>query len=386
MTPSRGSNMAGNYGPSRTAGYGRNAANGGYDSNRPPSAQRNDFGGRTALNCGSFNSNRPTSNNGAYGSSRTGFSDANRPGGRTMTTSYAPSMRGGPSVGRGIQRVGSEGFQADRPPSARTMPERATGGGASFGGNRGVSNMALAGKNRSGMNFGPSRFGNAGLMAHYNSGGGLTNTSLGSFGGGRSFSGGSFGGGGSRFGNSGGGFGRSGYGNNWNSGGYGHGGYGHGGYGHGGYGHYGYGHYGYGHGWGYGRGWGYGHGWGYGGGWGYGWGPGWGYGWGGWGGDGWWLLDDLFGLALNATSYALYPWNSFATIGADLIGDGVQALGNLDDNNNYGGGYGDQGSYGVYSNDSGYYDNSNYTYPPYRQPYQPLCGTDYSAENPGCVQ
>jgi hypothetical protein len=65
-----------------------------------------------------------------------------------------------------------------------------------------------------------------------------------------------------------------------------------------------------------------------------------------------------------------------------LIGDGVQALGNLDNNNNnYGGNYGDQGSYGVYQNDP-YYDNSNYTYPP----YQPLCGTEDSADNPGCVQ
>ncbi|MBV9888380.1 MAG: hypothetical protein JO119_17700, partial [Acidobacteria bacterium] len=145
---------------------------------------------------------------------------------------------------------------------------------------------------------------------------------------------------------------------------------------HGGYGH-GYGRWGYGHGWGYGRGWGYGHGWGY------GWGPGWG--WGGWGGDGWWLLDDLFGLALNVTSFALNPWTPFATLGADLIGDGVQALGNLD-SNNYGGDYGDQGSYGVYADDPGYYYNSDYTYPPYRQPYQPLCGTAYSAENPGCFQ
>ena len=146
----------------------------------------------------------------------------------------------------------------------------------------------------------------------------------------------------------------------------------------GGGGHYGYGRgYGYGHGWAYGRGWGYGHGWGY------GWGPGWGWGWGG----GWGFLDDLFGLALNATTYALNPWSPFATLGADLIGDGVQALGNLDNNNNnYGGNYGDQGSYGVYQNDPSYYDNSNYTYPPYRQPYQPLCGTEDSADNPGCVQ
>ena len=76
----------------------------------------------------------------------------------------------------------------------------------------------------------------------------------------------------------------------------------------------------------------------------------------------------MFGLALNFSSLALNPWTPFATLGADLIGDGVQALGNLDNNNNnnYGGNYGgDQGTYGVYANDPGYYDNSNYTYPPY---------------------
>jgi hypothetical protein len=94
------------------------------------------------------------------------------------------------------------------------------------------------------------------------------------------------------------------------------------------------------------------------------------------------------GLGLN-------PWSPFTTLEADLLGDGVQALGNLDNNNNnyggdsgnYGGDYSDQGSYGGgYSSDPGYYDNSGYTYPPYRQQYQPLCGTDASSENPGCVQ
>jgi hypothetical protein len=173
-----------------------------------------------------------------------------------------------------------------------------------------------------------------------------------------SFSGRSFSSNGSRFGSSG-GFGRSGFqsagmGRSWN----------------GGYGHHGYG--------GYGR-------YGYGRGWGYGWGPGWGWGWGG----GWGFLDDLFGLALNFSSLALNPWSPFATLGADLIGDGVQALGNLDNNNNSYGGYnngGDQGSYGVYPNDPGSYNNSGYAYPPYRQPYQPLCGTDDSPDNPGCVQ
>jgi len=278
-----------------------------------------------------------------------------------MTASYGSTMRGGPSVGHGVQHAGSEAFQSDRPPSARTAPARSSYASNSATGNRGATNIRLAGTNRSGMGSGPSRFGNAGLFAHTDIGGGsFANAGLAGFGHGNSFSGGSRFGGGS-------GFGHSGYG-----GGYGHGWTGS--YSHGGYGHYGYGHYGDGHAWGYGRGWGYG--------WGPGWGRGHGWGW-GWGGDGWWFLDDLFGLALNVTSYALNPWSPFATLGADLIGDGVQALGNLNNNNNNGN-YGD--SYGVYANDPSYYDNSNYTYPPYRQPYQPLCGTDYSTENPGCVQ
>ena len=212
------------------------------------------------------------------------------------------------------------------------------------------------------MGSGPSRFGNAGLFAHSNAGAAnFGGAGSGGFGHRNSFGGGSFTGGSSRFG-TGNGFSNVGLGHSWNGGlGHWNGGYGHNGYG---YGHYGYGHYGYGHGWGYG------------------WGPGWDRGWGwGWGG-GWWFLDDLFGLALNVSSYALNPWSPFATLGADLIGDGVQALGNL--NNNNGGNNGD--SYGVYANAPSYYDNSNYTYPPYRQPYQPLCGTDDSTENPGCVQ
>jgi hypothetical protein len=254
------------------------------------------------------------------------------------------------------------------------MPERSQAGGNSAMGNRSVTNMALATGKRSSMNFGPSRFGNAGLFAHTNlRSGSFNSTGSNGFGrGGNSFSGGSFSGGGSRFGN-GGGLEHAGFGHSWNGRGYRRAGYG---------GHYGYGH-GYGH-YGYSR-WGYRRGWGYGPRWGYGWGPGWGGGW-GWS-DGWWFLDDLFGLALNATSLALNPWSPFATLGADLIGDGVQALGNLDNNDNGGGNYdGDQGSFGGYSNDPGYYDNSNYADPPYRQPYQRLCGTEYSAENPGCVQ
>jgi hypothetical protein len=156
--------------------------------------------------------------------------------------------------------------------------------------------------------------------------------------------------GGSRF-SSAGSFGHSGFGQRSSmfsgngSGRYGNG-YGRGGFGYGGYRHYGYG---------WGRG-------------------GWG---GGWGGDGLWFLDDLFGLALNFSSFALNPWSPFATLGADLIGDGVQALGNLDNNNG-------QGSY-----------NSSYAPGPYdyqqqysndQQNYAPLCGSQFSDENPGCVQ
>jgi hypothetical protein len=167
--------------------------------------------------------------------------------------------------------------------------------------------------------------------------------------------------GGSRFSNSG-SFGQSEFsrrgstfsGNGFNHYGSGYGHYGRAGFGHGGYRHYGYGHYGYGH-------------------YGYGWGGGWGW---GSGGDGLWLFDDLFGLALNFSSLALNPWSPFATLGADLIDTGVQALGNLDNNN-------DQGSYNNY--DPAPY-NYQQQYPGERQPYPPLCGSDYSDENPGCVQ
>lgn len=169
--------------------------------------------------------------------------------------------------------------------------------------------------------------------------------------------------GGSRFSNAGSFGGHSGFGqrssmfagNGFNHYGNGDGHYGHGGYGYHSYGHYGYGRYGYGH-------------------YGYGWGRG-GWGW-GWGGDGLWFLDDIFGLALNFSSLALNPWSPFATLGADLIGDGVQALGNLDNN--------DQGSYNNNYDPSPY--NYQQQYPDDQQSYPPLCGTDYSDENPGCVQ
>ena len=308
VTASRGSN-AGNYGAggelgARAAGYSRSGTNGSYDSNRPPGAQQRGFDGRTTA--GNFGANRPTSSGANLG--RVASSGANRPdGGRTMTASYASATRGGSSVGRGgiDQRAGSNGFQSDRPPSARSMPERSSVQQPGAG-NRGTSNMNLAGGNRSGMNFGASHFGNAGPSSRTSAGGSRWNSSNG-FGHSNSFAGSRFGSSGRLFGRS--GFQNAGYGARLERGGVGitamvvatvMG-----------------------HGWGYGRGWGYGHGWGY------GWGPGWGWGWGG----GWGFLDDLFGLALNATTYALNPWSPFATLGADLIGDGVQALGNLDNNN-----------------------------------------------------
>ncbi len=269
-----------------------------------------------------------------------------------MTASYAPAMRGGTSIGRGVQRAGSEGFQSDRPPSARTMPERSSVTGGSGVGNRSATNMTLAGGNRSSVNVNSSRFGNTGFSGRSTVG---ANSSSGGFGRSNSFAGSSFSSSGSRFSSSGfghAGFQNAGFGHSWS-----------GGYNHYGYGHYGYGRYGYGRGWGYGRSWGYG------------WGPGWGWGWGG----GWGFLDDLFGLALNATTYALNPWSPFATLGADLIGDGVQALGNLDNNN-------DQGSYNNnYNYAPGPYDYQQ-QYPNDEQQYAPLCGSQYSDENPGCVQ
>ena len=175
MTASRGSN-AGNYGSNsagsaRTAGFGRTGANGGYDSNRPPSAQRG-FDGRTTA--GNFGSNRPTSSGATLGRVGAGSNAANRPnGGRTMTTSYAPAMHDGSSVGRGNQRVGSEGFQADRPPSSRTTPERSSTNANSGMSNRGATNEAFAGGNRASMNGGASHFGNAGISGRRTSGGAL---------------------------------------------------------------------------------------------------------------------------------------------------------------------------------------------------------------------
>jgi hypothetical protein len=89
-----------------------------------------------------------------------------------------------------------------------------------------------------------------------------------------------------------------------------------------------------------------------------------GYGYGGYGrgwyggGDDFWFLGDLFGLALDFGRFAITPWAPLGLVGLDLLNTGIQALGSWDDNN--------QGSY-------------------YDQPgYAPLCGTNYSDENPGC--
>ena len=101
-------------------------------------------------------------------------------------------------LGGGVQRAGSEGFQSDRPPSARTMPERSGVSGGSGVGNRGVTNTAFGGGNRSNINFGASRFGNAGMSARSNFGGSSFGAGSNGFGRSNSFSGSSFSGSGSR--------------------------------------------------------------------------------------------------------------------------------------------------------------------------------------------
>jgi hypothetical protein len=314
---------------SRDAGSAGARTGGAFDSNRPPSAQRNfaNEGGRNG-----YGAARGTQTARAYAN------DAIRPGGRATTAGFTPqSRRGGPEAGRGISRVGSSSeFQSDRPPSARTAPTNHEVGR--------VQTASYAAGVRGGSNVGGSHFAGSEMQgqrslsnSHFMS----SNASMGGFGG-------------TRFSNSG-SFGQSGVsqrgsmfsGNGFHHYGSGYGHYGHAGFGYGGYRHYGYGRYGYGH-------------------YGYGWGGGWGW---GSGGDGLWLLDDLFGLALNFSSLALNPWSPVATLGADLIDSGAQALGNLDNNN-------DQGSY----------NNYQQQYPDHRQPYPPLCGSDYSDENPGCVQ
>ena len=167
MTASRGSN-AGNYGSARTAGFGRSGRNGGYDSNRPPSAQRN-FDGRTGTErrklgreSTAFVGRRLQRRRLA----RTVRMTRIVPGGRTMTASYAPAMRGGPSMGRGIQRVGSEGFQVG------SSTECPNGDAGSFSSQAlalqwaivAAANMALAGGNRSGMGSGRIPFWECGLV------------------------------------------------------------------------------------------------------------------------------------------------------------------------------------------------------------------------------
>jgi hypothetical protein len=74
---------------------------------------------------------------------------------------------------------------------------------------------------------------------------------------------------------------------------------------------------------------------------------------GGYGGDDLWILGDVFGLALDFTRLALSPW---AYLGWNVLDTGVTALGNFD----------------------------NYNQPSSYHP--PLCGNDYSDENPGCLQ
>src|SRR5258707_8692947 len=108
MTAARGTSTGmygtGSTGSTRSAGLSRNSSKGahnsrGYDSNRPPNAQRS-FDGRTSA--GNFNSmtNRPTSSGANLGPAA--GSDANRAnGGRTMTASFASTMHDGPSAGRG---------------------------------------------------------------------------------------------------------------------------------------------------------------------------------------------------------------------------------------------------------------------------------------------
>jgi hypothetical protein len=199
----------------------------------------------------------------------------------------------------------------DRPPSARPST-----GNVSLRGNSYAAGNAFGNVNRGRSNFGNSRLGSASL----------TNASFSNSGSGRL--------GGARSAD----FGRRGLQN-----GFGHDSEGYNGFrrGHFGYGAYGNGGYGYGH-----------------------------FGYRGWrGGNDLWILGDLFGLALDFGRFAWSPWAPLGLVGLDLLDTGVQALSNLDNNDN---GYPDYG---------------------YQQPYtydQPssaaLCGSDYSVENPGCNQ
>lgn len=99
-----------------------------------------------------------------------------------------------------------------------------------------------------------------------------------------------------------------------------------------------------------------------------------GLGYGGWygGGNDLWFLGDLFGLALDFGRFAWSPWAPVGLVGWDLLNSGIQALDDQDNN--------DQQSY------QQPYLNDQQTYPNDQQPYTPLCGTDYSDENPGCQQ
>jgi hypothetical protein len=84
---------------------------------------------------------------------------------------------------------------------------------------------------------------------------------------------------------------------------------------------------------------------------------GYGRGWDG-GGDDFWFLGDLFGLALDFGRFAITPWAPVGLVGLDLLNTGIQALGNWDQNSQ-----------------RSYYDQPGYA---------PLCGTNFSDENPGC--
>jgi hypothetical protein len=265
-----------------------------------------------------------------------------------MAANWSQPSRGGLTPGNGIQRV--ESFQSDRPPGARTIAPTA------YENSRGPS-TSFFNSNRAGMNssFANPRFSNANRNSGSFSGFGSSRASsfAGSIG---NWSGNSFGS--NRFMNShSGGFERAGIRNRGFAGGHNNEGYGgarstHASFGYNrggernGYGRHGYGRGGHRGGW-YGGG-------SRGGGW---------YG----GGDGLWLLDDLFGLALNFGAFALTPWSPVASLGWNLLDTGVQSLSNL-------------------NNDSQDYGYQAQSYSDDQPSYPGLCGNYYSDENPGCLQ
>jgi hypothetical protein len=102
---------------------------------------------------------------------------------------------------------------------------------------------------------------------------------------------------------------------------------------------------------------------------------------GGFGGGPWfsaadfWFLGDLFGLALDFGRFAVMP--AWGFVAPTLLDFGLQALNSGDSGDNYG-----NSGYGGYNNGS--YDNGSHTSEV--APYPALCGSYYSAENPGCQQ